>query len=130
MTMYHPFTGLWAVTGSGMATFWDAVGQMPPDGVSPLLRCIPLDLPSTHSLEARRYILAELQVLYKSRLSADDELSLLDWSENCAIMDYALAEFIMQSATGAMSMSAFLDVFTLNKLIPEVSITPEHIYNS
>ena len=102
-----------------MAMFWVAVGQMPPNGVCPLLHCIPLDLPSTHSLEARRYILTELQVLYKVQLSAEDERSLLNWSENCAVMDYALAEFVHQNTAG-MSMSAFLGAFTSNKIMLEV----------
>ena len=101
--------------------FWVAVGQMPPDGVSPLLHCNPLDLPSTHSLEARRYILKELQVLYKVKLSTDDKRSLLDWSENSAVMDYALTEFLQQNTTG-MSMSAFLGTFTSNKLMLEVRV--------
>ena len=104
-----------------MAMFWVAVGQMPPNGVCPLLHCIPLDLPSTHSLEARRYILTELQVLYKVQLSADDKRSLLDWSENSAVMDYALTEFAQQNTTG-MSMSAFLGAFTSNKLMLEVRV--------
>ena len=91
---------MWVVTGSSMAMFWVAVGQMPPNGVCPLLHCIPLDLPSSHSLEARRSILTELQVLYKVQLSTEDERNLLDWSENSAVMDYALTEFNLQNTTG------------------------------
>ena len=110
--------GLWAVTGSSMALFWLELGRLPPNGISPMLHCRVLDLPSIHDKAAMTLILEDLQRRACFPLSSSDQLTLLDWAENAAIMDFAFKEF-HKSPSGS-NMSAVLGIVSTGKLMVEV----------
>jgi hypothetical protein len=58
MTCYSPPTMLWALTGSSMAWFWEAMREAPAHGVHPLWYGVALHLPPMHPAHAVEEIYA------------------------------------------------------------------------
>jgi hypothetical protein len=101
-----------------MALFWLELGRLPPNGISPMLHCHVLDLPSVHNKEAMTVVLEDLQRRQSFSLRPADQQTLLDWAENAAIMVFAFSEF--RNASSGSDMSAVLGLLSTGKLMVEV----------